>query len=1253
MNKASRYHHRKVLYNLLLMLAVVLVSCGENDKGQAEFQQGETAYAARDYSNASQYYQKAAERGHVEAQICIANCYWNGQGVERNDRQAIKWYFEAAKQGNTEAWYRIGVCYAEGRGVERDWEAAARWFQKAADRGHADAMYKLGQGYRFARGINKDDKKADEYYQKAAEVWLVAAEQGDAEAQFMLATCYSNGNGVNKSKTEALKWYQKAAEQGIADAQYQMGLHCLGLDANNNSSTKAAEWFQKAAEQGHSEAQFELGKCYEKGLGVIWDYVQAFDWYSKAAEQGIADAQTKADSLLDTVLLLKAAAKGNAEAMLELGIRFEQGKKIPKDLKESLKWYRKAAESGDAEAQFKLAQKYINGLGVSKDETEAVKWYRKAAEQDNAEAQFQLGKSYENGIGIKQDYSEAFQWYSKAAEQGHADAQSKADFLRDVVRLLEKAGRGDAEAMFKLSICFENGESIAKDLSEALHWIRKAAEQGHLQAQYKLALDYENGTGVRADFSEAAKWYRKAAEQGHVEAQYKLALAYENGYGITQDLSEAVKWYHKAAEQGYVEASRHLQSAEVLLAAQNGNAEAQYNLALAYENGNGMTKDLSEAVKWYRKAAEQGHAGAQKKLKTAELLLNAQNGNAEAQYKLAQAYEKGSGVTKDLTEAMAWYHKAAEQGHAEAQYKLATAYESGTGVGVNLSEALKWNRKAAEQGIAEAQYKLALAYENGTGVRADFSEAANWYRKAAEQDNAGAQYKLGLYYEKVKTDLSEAANWYRKAVSHGHQEAQSNLKNIELFLDARNGNADAQYKLGLAYEKGEGVEKDTSQAVSWFDLAAKQGHAEAKKTIQKYRLTIELPDGAAPLEMVRVTAGSFMMSAADGRNRPNEVPHQATLTHDFYIARTEVTNAQSKALLGSPRYSDNRPVHEISWYDAMVFCEKLNQSGKAPIGWKFTLPTETQWEFAARGGYDRIGNVWEWCLDDWNEDSSAQKAEFSRGKGSERDSTFRVYRGGPSSSKANQLAVRSYGCANNEYSGLGFRVALVQDTGSGSVSTTPVFLETRPAGTPRGTTTSSSTSTSTTTSAKQTQSQFDEIVSAAKKGNAAAQYKLAKAYESGSNGMSRNPSEALNWYRKAAEQGNADACYELGNCYYHGIFVYSNYDEGIKWYKKAAELGSADACWELGYCYEYGGKVYRNDEESFKWYHKAAELGKAAAQYKMGKHYQRRIGTDGGIFNELFGIEDSNKTEAIKWFRKAAEQGDEDAKKALKQLTGK
>ena len=185
------------------------------------------------------------------------------------------------------------------------------------------------------------------------------------------------------------------------------------------------------------------------------------------------------------------------------------------------------------------------------------------------------------------------------------------------------------------------------------------------------------------------------------------------------------------------------------------------------------------------------------------------------------------------------------------------------------------------------------------------------------------------------------------------------------------------------------------------DEKAKKTAAEAPKE-QVFRGRTEMRPGAcrvlmsfkcdgmdfpAAMELVEVKPGKFMMSSpvTPGRERKvenlpggeggvrfvgNEVPHEAVLTREFYIGRTEVTQGQWIAVMGTdgaeagkkksyfffppngdePRGSFDLPVEMVSWDEAMAFCRKLNALKLAPAGWEFTLPTETQWEFAARGG---------------------------------------------------------------------------------------------------------------------------------------------------------------------------------------------------------------------------------------------------------------------------------------------------------------
>ena len=125
----------------------------------------------------------------------------------------------------------------------------------------------------------------------SAELYQKAAEQGDADAQNNLGLCYVHGCGVEQNYSEALKWLRKSAEQEYADAQYNLGVcYESGMGVSQDYS-EALKWLRKAAEQGHGEAQYNLGLCYSDGLGVERNNAEALKWYRKAAEQGNADAE--------------------------------------------------------------------------------------------------------------------------------------------------------------------------------------------------------------------------------------------------------------------------------------------------------------------------------------------------------------------------------------------------------------------------------------------------------------------------------------------------------------------------------------------------------------------------------------------------------------------------------------------------------------------------------------------------------------------------------------------------------------------------------------------------------------------------------------------------------------------------------------------------------------------------------------------------------------------------------------------------
>ena len=164
-----------------------------------------------------------------------------------------------------------------------------------------------------------------------------------------------------------------------------------------------------------------------------------------------------------------------------------------------------------------------------------------------------------------------------------------------------------------------------------------------------------------------------------------------------------------------------------------------------------------------------------------EFLPLAVQGDALAQLMMGGMYADGVGVPQDDTEAVTWWRKAAQQGEAEAQYRLGFMYANGRGVPQDDTEAANqfsasvWYRRAAEQGHAEAQGSLGAMYANGQGVPKDGAEAAKWYRKAAEQGNVGGQTNLGamlLMGESVSQDKVQAYAWLHIAAEQGNQGAK-------------------------------------------------------------------------------------------------------------------------------------------------------------------------------------------------------------------------------------------------------------------------------------------------------------------------------------------------------------------------------------------------------------------------------------------------------------------------------------------------
>jgi hypothetical protein len=233
----------------------------------------------------------------------------------------------------------------------------------------------------------------------------------------------------------------------------------------------------------------------------------------------------------------------------------------------------------------------------------------------------------------------------------------------------------------------------------------------------------------RGEYGEALRWFRMAADQGDASAQYNFGVMYAEGQGVPKNDAEAARWYRMAADQG--------------------NAQAQFKLGGMYEDGRGVPQNYTEAMRWSRMAADQGTA-------TAQTLLGSMYGNTFRDVQV---------VPQNYAEAVRWYRMAADQGNSQGQLSLGYRYLHGEGVPTNYVEAYKTLRTVdiiprfpvdTKRGDSALREIRPLAHDDTAVVDADAvrSSDADMNRHA----------KIAAYYANMQMDLSYTAATQRPLV---------------------------------------------------------------------------------------------------------------------------------------------------------------------------------------------------------------------------------------------------------------------------------------------------------------------------------------------------------------------------------------------------------------------------------------------------------------------------------------------------------
>ena len=526
-------------------------------------------------------------------------------------------------------------------------------------------------------------------------------------------------------------------------------------------------------------ASLSLGvRCYERG-----EWSKAFQLFARAAKAGLVEAEHL------------------------VGRCYLDGSGVPVSRREATRWLDRAAAHGSAEAQVLLAVMWLQGVAVADDRDAglafsvanqgemsepdfraAYKWAKIAAQAGSAEGQALLGYILVNGPDDMRDENEAFGWYERSAAkqcpQGHlgfalllAARSGSAETESQIVHHLSAAASAElASAMYLLGRFLEQGRGVQRDPERAAKLFKRAAERGHPEAQFHWALRLMSDEIDQHNQAEAETWLRRAANSGHTEAAIRLAELYLRGSGAPPNYSEAAHWYRVAAEKGDPSAARALGS--------------------LYLTGRGVARDEQEAARWLRLAARSGDAASQADY--ANLMLQglgrasdqsevaswfaseAKAGDLVAAFNIAVCLAKGVGVLKDELTAAQWLRRAAEGG-PEAQYVYARFLAEGHGVPPDLEGAREWFGRAAAAGYVDAQVALGEMMLNGRGGRRSLSSAFEQFKMAADQGHNGAMFALGAMFAggyAIPADLTLARYWLARAAKGGHVEAQRSLERL-------------------------------------------------------------------------------------------------------------------------------------------------------------------------------------------------------------------------------------------------------------------------------------------------------------------------------------------------------------------------------------------------------------------------------------------------------------------------------------------
>ncbi len=527
------------------------------------------------------------------------------EAIGRNDFQsALNIYKFLAAAGNVDGERELGLILERGQLVPRDLEMALEYFYAAAKKGDPLAAYK------YSTLLVGNDGLGDFWLAYAA---LMGCKQAYPDAFNLYATY--------KEREIAAYYCYLLYEEGEIDAKMEMGRrHLYGDGVPQNE--QMAKWYIEQIDHVPLHA-IKLHRRISAVAGrSIMPDPPVFTEKSRITERLIAAAKKFGYNKILLTLCQNYAEGGGPDSNIFLALMHVEGIEFTQNVELGISMLEDAMNEGSVMGAKCLGDLYARGEHIEQDGRLAARYYRRAAELGGKGQYESLGDIFHNGLVVEPDYAIALEMYTKGAEAGDFACQRKVKAMEEEsernyieATRLERTSPEEAFPLFKKSVdagyipaharigwYYERGIGTKADKKAAFNHYKAAYDAGDKRAIESLGRCYARGIGVAFNFDRASELLSAARDMGSRSADKELYRIYENKrrHMLRSLYSTAVRLYYN---KNY-EVARNL--FEVCMGL--GLGEATYSVGCLYEFGITTDPDRKTALRYYKKAYEQGYS---------------------------------------------------------------------------------------------------------------------------------------------------------------------------------------------------------------------------------------------------------------------------------------------------------------------------------------------------------------------------------------------------------------------------------------------------------------------------------------------------------------------------------------------------------------------------------------------------------------------------------------------------------------------